>query len=80
MAYIIASCYVVKPKKKTKAAAAAPQASKDVCPKEHCKRKGKKLAMVCCNNCSQWCHCICMGLTKWKADKLPSWNCPMCQT
>ena len=36
------------------------------------------LAMVCCNTCNQWCHCICMGLTKRKADKLPPWTCPMC--
>ena len=38
--------YVVKPKKKTKVTKAAPKASKEICPAEHCKRKGKKLAMV----------------------------------
>ncbi|XP_065916811.1 uncharacterized protein [Dysidea avara] len=53
--------------------------SKDICPPDYCKRKGKKLAMMCCNGCDQWFHCVCLSTTIREAQKLPSWYCPMCK-
>ena len=47
--------------------------------KYYAKRLPRNLPWVECDNCTQWFHTKCVGLTKKTADELPKWFCVECK-
>ena len=54
-----------------------PQQDKETCPLMVCKSK-KARTWIACDNCEQWYHMKCVGLTAKKAKSLTNWNCGLC--
>ena len=38
----------------------------------------KEKQWIACDQCDQWYHVKCVGLTAKKAESLPNWNCGLC--
>ena len=62
---------------KTALALLKPQPDKATCPLMVCKSK-KARTWIACDNCDQWYHVKCVGLTAKKANSLTNWNCGLC--
>jgi len=56
------------------------QPDKEVCPPMVCKlgNRRKRVTWIMCDECEQWFHVGCVGLTAKTADALDTWQCSIC--
>jgi len=56
------------------------QPDKEVCPPMVCKlgSRRKRVTWIMCDECEQWFHVGCLGLTAKTADALDTWQCSIC--
>ena len=65
---------------KTSLALLQPKVNKDVCPPMVCKisKSRKRVMWIMCDDCEQWYHVECVGLTTKVARSIETWICDLC--